>query len=566
METLFAFIHNIFSRVPEIALFLSLALGYLIGKVSFGKFQLGGVAGSLLAAVALSQFDVHINDTVKSILFALFIFAVGYTSGATFFRSLGRKSLREIFLAVVLALSGLLTVIVLAKLLHLDKGLAAGIASGGLTQSAIMGTAESAINALNLSAAETARLVTNISVGYGVTYIFGSFGAIIICVNLMEKFMGRSIRDDALKAEAAQHSGGIILGQGEQFAVPHLVGRIFTAGPAEGKTVQELEDCCGLPPVTVERIKRGSNVVPVTPSTRLLADDKILIIGRRSAILNIAAQLGREIAAEDNMEVLIQAREVVLTNENAAGKTLKELSEQTTPEMRHGLYITGICRNGKNISVEPDTKLAKGDIITLYGALQDVRRAAAAVGYPIVVSDKTDMVFMSLGLVFGLLIGMLVVHASSIPITLGSGGGCLLSGLLFGWFRSHHMNMGALPSQAAQLLKDLGLAGFVAVVGLNYGMQAVHTVRTEGLTIFLAGVLVTIIPLLITMLFGRYVLRYDNVAVFAGALSGARSANPAFGEVLNKAENSVPTVPFAITYALANVFLTLLGPLVVALA
>lgn len=566
METIYNFIHYVFSHVPEIALFLSLALGYYVGKIAFGKFQLGGVAGSLLAAVCFSQFDVHIDDTVKNILFALFIFAVGYTSGPMFFRSLGKKSLKEILLASMLAISGLITVLVLAKIFHLDKGLAAGIAAGGLTQSAIMGTAESAINSMNLGAAETAKLVTNISVGYGVTYIFGSFGTIIICVNVLEKFMKRSIRDDALKAEAAQHSGGIILGAGEQFAVPHLVGRIFLVGPAAGKTVQELEDCCGVPPITIERIKRGSNIVAVTPTTRLLAEDKILVIGRRSAIVSVMSQLGKELAREDNMEVLIQAREVVVTNERLVGKSLQELGQQTSPEMKHGLYITNICRDGKNVPPVLDTKLEKGDIITFYGALQDVRRVSAAVGYPIVVSDKTDMVFMSLGLVLGLLIGMIVIHASSIPITLGSGGGCLLSGLLFGWVRSRHMNMGALPTPASQLLKDLGLSGFVAVVGLNYGMQAVQTVKAQGLTIFLVGALVTIIPLLITMLFGRYILRYDNAAVFAGALSGSRSANPAFGEVLNKAENSVPTVPFAITYALANVFLTLLGPLVVAFA
>ena len=121
-----------------------------------------------------------------------------------------------------------------------------------------------------------------------------------------------------------------------------------------------------------------------------------------------------------------------------------------------------------------------------------------------------------------------------------------------------------MPSGAVQILKDLGLAGFVAVVGLTSGLQAVETVRQHGLTLFGVGVVVTILPMILTMLIGRYVLRYDNVAVFAGALSGSRSANPAFGEVLNAAQNSIPTVPFAITYALANVFLTLLGPLVVA--
>ena len=152
-----------------------------------------------------------------------------------------------------------------------------------------------------------------------------------------------------------------------------------------------------------------------------------------------------------------------------------------------------------------------------------------------------------------------------IPLTLGGSGGAFLSGLIFGWFRTKRADHGTLPDGAARLLKDLGLAGFVAVVGLNYGLEAITTIKAQGLYIFVAGLLVTLIPLILAMLVGRYFLHYDNTAVFAGALAGSRSANPAFGEVLNKADNSVPTLPFTITYALANVFLTLLGPLVVAL-
>lgn len=181
-------------------------------------------------------------------------------------------------------------------------------------------------------------------------------------------------------------------------------------------------------------------------------------------------------------------------------------------------------------------------------------------------SNKTDWVFHGFGLVLGLLIGLLVLRVGSIPLTLGAGGGALLSGLLFGWLRTRHQSVGNMPTAAVQLLKDLGLAGFVAAVGLQSGLQAIDTIRSSGLSLFMIGVVVTLVPLILSMLFGRYVLRYDNAAVFAGALSGARSANPAFGGVLDKAGNSVPTVPFAITYALANVFLTLLGPLVVAFA
>jgi putative transport protein len=195
---------------------------------------------------------------------------------------------------------------------------------------------------------------------------------------------------------------------------------------------------------------------------------------------------------------------------------------------------------------------------------EDLQRLASHVGPAIIPSDKTDFVFHGFGLVVGLLVGLLVLRIGSIPLTLGAGGGALLAGLAFGWYRSRHMTMGNLPSAASTLLRDLGLAGFVAVVGLQSGQQAVKTIIESGISIFLIGAVVTILPLIITMLVGRYVLRYDNTAVFAGALSGSRSANPAFGEILDKAGNSVPTTPFAITYALANVFLTLLGPLVVA--
>jgi len=126
-----SFIADIFRHSPEIALFLSLALGYWVGKFQFGKFQLGGVAGSLLAAVLISQFGVQIDNGIKAVLFALFIYAVGFESGPQFFRSLGRHSIREIIMAAVLAISGLVTVVVLAKVMGLDKGLAAGIAAGG---------------------------------------------------------------------------------------------------------------------------------------------------------------------------------------------------------------------------------------------------------------------------------------------------------------------------------------------------------------------------------------------------------------------------------------------------
>lgn len=560
-------LHEIFRQSPEIALFLSLAGGYAIGKIQFGKFQLGGVAGSLLVAVLISQVGVSIDNGVKSVLFALFIYAVGFESGPQFFRSLGRQSLREIAMAVVLAISGLVTVVVLARMFGLDKGLAAGIAAGGLTQSAIIGTASAAIGKLGLAADEVQRLQGNVAVGYAVTYIFGSFGAILICVNLLPKFMGRSIRDDAIKAEAAMLAGVQVYGPGQHPAAPDLVGRIYRVDAAAGRTVAEIEQTASEDSsFTIERVKRASKLIGVQPQLRLSAGDVVLLIGRRAGVVAAAGAIGTELQSSEGMDLVVVTRDVTINSPEFTGKTVAEINETAGADLRHGIYVIGIKRADKPLPLALDTVIEAGDVVTLYGTDQDLQRAAKSIGTVIVPSDKTDFVFHGLGLVFGLLIGLIVVRIGSIPLTLGSGGGALLSGLLFGWYRSRNQAIGNMPTGASTLLRDLGLAGFVAVVGLQSGLQAVQTIATSGLSIFLIGVVVTILPLLITMLFGRYVLKYDNTAIFAGALAGSRSANPAFGEVLDKAGNSIPTTPFAITYALANVFLTLLGPLVVAFA
>ncbi len=561
------FLRSIFHQAPEIALFAALALGYWVGKFRFGSFQLGGVAGSLLAAVLISQVGVTIDSGIKAVLFALFIYAVGFESGPQFFRSLGRQSVKEILMALVVAVSGLVTVVVIARVFHLDKGLAAGLAAGGLTQSAIIGTAGSAIEKLGLAPDEVQRMQANVAIGYAVTYIFGSFGAIIMCVNVLQWLTGRNIREDAIQAEQELLKGVRVYGTGESPAVPDLVGRIFRVGQA-GRTVAELEASATANggTVTVERIQRRNAMVGVDGSLALEAGDIILLVGRRAAVVALGASVGEELQGAEGMDVVMVRRDVAISNNQYLNRSVKDILDSLSQEFKHGVYAVALMRAGTPVPIAPATMVMPGDVVTLFGTPQDVQKAAQSVGPIIVPSDKTDFVFHGLGITVGLLIGLLVLRLGSIPITLGSGGGALLAGLLFGWWRSRKHTFGNMPTAASTLLRDLGLAGFVAMVGLQSGQQAVTTVMQQGLTLFLLGVVVTIVPLLIAMLFGKYVLRYDNVAVFAGSLSGARSANPAFGEILDKAGNSIPTAPFAITYALANVFLTLLGPLVIAFA
>jgi len=586
-------IHQVFTKSPEIALFLSLAVGYFIGQINFGKFQLGGVGGSLLAAVVISQFGVQIDNGVKSVMFAIFIYAVGYDSGPQFFNSLSRKTLREIAMAVFLAVSALVTVLVCAKLFGLNKGIAAGLAGGALTQSAIIGTAGDAIARLGLPVAETKALQGDVAVAYAVTYVFGSLGAIIVCVNILPKFMGQGLKEAAAEAEKSLLGGAVAHGAGQTAALPELVGRAYRvtggngavarAGGADagglaikaasgeggvsgaaGRTVAEIE-LAESDMITIERIRRAGKAMEPRPDVMLQADDIVLVVGRREVMVTAASNIGEEVADTDGISVVMQNRQGVFTRKGMNHMTIAAVRTTVDRDLRHGVFVQEIRRADQPLPILPETKLEHGDVITFYGSPQDTKRAVDAAGYELPVTNKTDFIYMGVGIVLGLLIGLIVVDVGGVPLTLGSGGGCLLAGLLFGWMRGKHPMYGVMPSAASQLMKDFGLAAFVAAVGLNSGLAAVVTVKNSGLTIFLLGAVVTIVPLVLTMLFGRYVLKYTNAALLAGALTGSRSANPAFGGVLDKAESAVPTVPFAITYALANVLLTLLGPLVVGL-
>jgi putative transport protein len=505
-------------------------VGYLIGQINFGKFQLGGVGGSLLAAVVISQAGVQIDNGVKSIMFAVFIYAVGYDSGPQFFNSLNRKTLREIAMAVFLAVSALVTMIVCAKVFGLNKGLAAGPAGGALTQSAIIGTAGDAIARLGLPVDQVKSLQSDVAIAYAVTYVFGSLGAIIVCVNILPKFMGQGLREASIDAEKTLLGGTAASGPGQVAALPELVGRAFRVTGANRRTVAEIElgenDM-----ITIERIRRAGKIVEPRPDVMLLADDIVLVVGRREVMVLAAGQIGDEVADTDGISVVMQTRQGVFTKKGMNHTTIAAVRTTVDRDLRHGIFIQGIKRADQPLPVLPETQLEHGDVITFYGSPQDTKRAVDAAGYELPYTNKTDFIYMGVGIVLGLLI---VVNVGGIPLTLGSGGGCLLAGLLFGWMRGKHPMYGVMPSAASQLLKDFGLAAFVAVVGLNSGLQAVVTVKQSGMTIFLLGVVVTLLPLLLTMLFGRYVLRYNNAALLAGALSGSRSANPAFGGVLDK--------------------------------
>jgi AspT/YidE/YbjL antiporter-like protein len=174
-------------------------------------------------------------------------------------------------------------------------------------------------------------------------------------------------------------------------------------------------------------------------------------------------------------------------------------------------------------------------------------------------------VFLGLGVLAGIGIGHLSARVGGVDLTLGTGGGCLLAGLLFGWIRSRYPLIGSLPSGAAQILKDFGLCTFIAAVGLSAGPDAIRLIREYGLALPITGIVITLGPALVSLVVGRMLLRLE-VPMLLGAIAGQQCSTPAISALVGVTGNSTPVIGYTITYALSNILLPLMGPVVVGLA
>src|SRR5213596_609944 len=202
------YLTNALREHQELAIFLTLAIGFLIGRVKIGSFTLGTVVGTLLAGVAVGQLNIQVAATVKYVFFDLFLFTTGYKVGPQFFRALKKDAMPQLALTVVLCVTCLLAAFVAAKLLGYDIGTAAGMLAGAFTESTVIGTAGDAIGRLALSDADKTSLPNNIPVASAVTYLVGTGFIVWFLPNVGPKLMGVNLKEEARKLQAKISGSG----------------------------------------------------------------------------------------------------------------------------------------------------------------------------------------------------------------------------------------------------------------------------------------------------------------------------------------------------------------------
>lgn len=557
------FVHTL-RTYPEIAIFLSLALGYYFGSFTYKGLGLGAVTATLIAAVIIGQLGITISGPLKPTFFLMFLFAIGYGVGPQFVRGIAKDGIPQALFAVVVSVFCLVAAYIGAKLAGYDVGSAAGLYAGSQTISASMGLATDAINRLGLSPEETKKLLDAMPVAYAVTYIFGTIGSALVLAMLGPALLGIDL-EAACKRYEEEHGGKKAQGGPGTAWYQHELRafRVREGARIAGKTVQEAEALLPDARVFIERIRRDREIIETTADTVIKPGDVVAVAGRRDVLVNVIGAAAQEVDDRELLAVPVEGVDVYVTTQTADGKTLAELA--TLPAAR-GVFLRKITRGATatDIPILPNTQLQRGDIVTLVGRTRDITAATNMLGYPDRATDVADVAFIGAAITIGALLGAVVYKIGSVPLTLSTSGGVLIAGLFFGWLRSVRPTFGRIPSSTVWFMNSVGLNVFIAVVGISSGPGFVSGLQQLGFSLFLWGVFATTLPLILAMYVGKYLFHFDD-AILLGCCSGARTTTASLGMINDRARSQIPGLGYTVTYAVGNTLLTIWGMILVIL-
>jgi putative transport protein len=569
-------------QYPELAIFLVLALGYFFGKFTFKGIGLGSVTATLLAGVLIGQIGITINQPLKATVFLMFLFAVGYGVGPQFVRGVAKDGLPQAIFAVVQCVFCLAIPVAIAKVAGYDLGYAAGLYSGSQTISAAMGLSTDAINRAGMVADQAKTMLDNMPVAYAVTYMFGTVGSAIVIALFGPVLLRMDLPAACKEYEEKQGGGQKELG-GAGSAWHRWEVRAFKVRPGGrvcGLRAVEAEALVPDARVFVLRLRRNGVIEEATSDTVLQEGDVVAVAGSRDVLVNVIGGAARSVAAAGNTMTVVEDRalevddpellnspvegvDVYVTSKEVDGKTLTELAGM--PAAR-GVFLRKISRGAvaTSIPILPNTKIFRGDILTVVGRSQDTAAVTTLLGIADRKTDVADVAFIGISVAIGGLIGAIVLKVAGVPLTLSTAGGALIAGLIAGWLRSVKPKFGHIPSPTVWFMNSVGLNIFIAIVGISAGPGFVNGLKTQGIGLFLWGALATTIPLVLGMFVAKYIFRFHD-ALILGIVSGARTTTASLGLVCDLGKSKVPALGYTVTYAVGNTFLTIWGMVLIML-
>ncbi len=551
---------NVLIAHPELALFLALAIGYLIGKLRFRSFTLGSVTGCLIAGVLIGQTGVVISADVKQAFFLLFLFAIGYRTGPQFFQSLTADALPQIAVTVTFCVVALAIVLVSSVLFGLDVGTAAGLLAGGATESATVGVAIDTFQKTGAEEAVRRAFEANVATAFAVSYLVGVISAIVMLSQVAPRLLRRPLAEACAELESKLNapSDGQTTGQSARRAVEARAFRInerwvgMTVADAERKIPPDVKAFVG-------QVRRGDEIIMATPNLKLEEGDVVSIAGLRGYIVQHAKDIGEEVDDKDLLDVPVDIADIVVSRREIAGKTIFELNR--LPAART-VFLRRFSRSGGEMPVYGGLKVERGDVLTMVGTPKHIADAAAVLGYVDRPTTETDMVYVGVFIFLGGLMGIPALRLGALELGLGVAVGTLVGGLIAGWLRSRVRYFGFVPAATLWLFDSLGLSAFIACVGISAGPRFLVGLIESGPALVLVPIVVVVLSYGAAVLVGSRIFKM-NEGVLLGTCAGAGTSAPALAAIQDVAKSQVPTLGYGLGYAIGNMLLALWGAIIV---
>ncbi|MBU8894850.1 hypothetical protein KRR26_04510 [Corallococcus sp. M34] len=548
---------------PFILLFVVVAAGYALGELKIKGVGLGTTAATLLLALAVSLWAYHghhiqytIPEFTSTVFFNLFIFAIGMKVGPQFIGGLEREGRHLIVLSLLLPILSAAIVLAFRSVMHLGPGLLSGILSGANTATPGFGAAQAALSERsNANPQAAANLTTSYALMYCVSMVLFT-----VMVKFMPGWFGRDAVADAKKMEK-ELSGSEqapLPGTSDSFLrgyVPMDV-RVYRMEKSEfeGRTVADVYHA--FPRVAVERVLQDGRVYNPPPDLVLHKGAELALAGPLSQLLTSPAKIGPEVDDSKLRDIRFETVEMIAHRPELVGHTLGELGR----EEGEGLYLNAIFRAGDQLPISRDQVIRKGDVLRVTGTKRRLNAIQAKVGTLLRPSLATDIITLGLGLSAGALLGTFTVSMFGVKLSLGSAVGLLIVSITLSTLRTHNPALGGpFPEPARELLEDLGLNVFIAILGINSGAGVASAIAggTIG-PVLIVGLVSMLVPTFICWAIGQYAMKM-NTAVLMGAIAGARCNSAGMRASQEATGSIVPAIGYPVTFAVSNLVLTLIA-------
>lgn len=548
---------DLLSRNYILLLFVVLSLGLCLGKLRLGSIQLGNSIGVLVVSLLLGQQNFAINTDALNLGFMLFIFCVGVEAGPNFFSIFFRDGKNYLMLAIVMVSTAMILALGLGKLFGWDIGLTAGMLAGAMTSTPVLVGAGDTLRQTLTDNKSLSLAQDHLSLGYALTYLVGLV-SLIVGARYLPKLQHQDL---STSAQQIARERGLDPDSKRKVYLPVI--RAYRVGPelvawSDGKNLREL----GIYRQTgcyIERIRRNGILANPDGDAMLQPGDEISLVGYPDAHsrLDPSFRNGKEVFDRDLLDMRIVNEEIVVKNNNAVNRRLSQLKLTD-----HGCFLNRIIRSQIEMPLDDSIILNKGDVLHISGEARRVKSVADRIGFISIHSQVTDLLAFCAFFIIGLMIGMINFQFNSFNFGIGNAAGLLLAGIMLGFLRANHPTFGYIPQGALTMVKEFGLMVFMAGVGLSAGSGITQGMGETGLLMLFAGLVVSLVPVVICFLFGALVLKMNRALLF-GAIMGARTCAPAMEIISDASRSNIPALGYAGTYAIANVLLTLAGTLIV---